>query len=133
MSALDMQEFLDWLDLYGGRLENWPPLARAAAEAMLEISSEARAHLAAMRRAEDALMQSRAVDRDGAGAMAAQAMQAPQIDRRRILIRRTPWAAAAAFALAAGFYVGALPATHNDTAADMTVAVLDQTGDHDVW
>jgi hypothetical protein len=133
MSADDIQEFLDRLDLYGGRLEDWPPLARTAAETTLEVSSEARAHLAAMRRAEDALLLSRAVIHGGIGATAARAMQAPQIDRRQTFVRRLPWAAAGAVALLAGFYVGAVPREHNDTAADVAVALLDQSGDHDVW
>jgi len=133
MTAHDIQEVLDWLDLYGGRLENWPPLARAAAEVTLEYSPDARAALAAMRRVEEALMRSQAIDAGGVDAIAARAMQAPQMDGRRILMRRLPWAAAAAAALLAGFYVGVMPAEHNDTAADTTLAMLDQSGDHDVW
>ena len=126
------QEFLDRLDLYGGRMEDWPVEARAAAEALLEHSSEARAQWNAMRRAEAALMQSQAIANDGIDNIAARAMQSAQAHPHPAAIRRLPWAVAAMAALIAGLYIGQLPSAEEPT--EIVTAALDQSGgSHDVW
>jgi len=126
------QEFLDRLDLYGGRLEDWPVEARAAAEALLEHSSEARAQWTAMRRAEAALMQSQSIGNEGIDNIAARAMQSAQAHPHPAAIRRLPWAVAAMAALIAGLYIGQLPPTEEPT--EIVTAALDQSGgSHDVW
>ena len=130
----DFQEFLDRLDLYGGRLENWPAEARAAAETLLEHAAEARAQLNAMRRAEAALLQSQATGTQAINDVAARAMQAAQIRPREVAIRRLPWAVAAVAALVAGLYVGQLPMQANEGPSEIVTAALDQSGgSHDVW
>jgi ferric-dicitrate binding protein FerR (iron transport regulator) len=127
------QEFLDRLDLYGGRLETWPAEARAAAEALLEHSPEARAQLNAMRRAETALTQSQAIHDEEINDIAARAMQSAQARPQQPAIRRLPWAVAAMVALIAGVYVGQLP-TSSEEPTEIVTAALDQSGgSHDVW
>lgn len=126
------QEFLDRLDLYGGRLETWPPEARAAAETMLETSPEARAQLDAMRRVEAALLQSQASRSEDIDEFAARAMRATQDHPRPAAMRRLPWAVAGVAALVAGLYVGQLPASAEGP-SDIVTAALDQSGGHDVW
>jgi hypothetical protein len=129
----DFQAFLDRLDLYGGRLENWPVEARAAAEALLERSLEARAQLNAMRRAEAVLMQSQATRADDLNEIAARAMQSAQARPQQVAIRRLPWAVAAMVALIAGLYVGQLPMS-TEGPTEIVTAALDQSGgSHDVW
>ena len=129
----EFQEFLDRLDLYGGRLEDWPVEARAAAEALLEHSSQARAQWNAMRRAEAALMQSRAIHDEKINDIAALAMQSAQARPQQPAIRRLPWAVAAMVALIAGVYIGQLP-TSNEEPTEIVTAALDQSGgSHDVW
>jgi hypothetical protein len=129
----EFQEFLDRLDLHGGRLENWPVEARAAAEALLEHSPEARAQLGAMRRAEAALMQSQATEAQKINDIAARAMQAAQTVPHQAAIRRLPWAVAAMVALIAGVYVGQL-STSAEEPTEIVTAALDQSGgSHDVW
>lgn len=127
------QEFLDRLDLYGGRLETWPLDARAAAETMLETSPEARAQLDAMRRAEAALLQSQATHNEGVDEIAVRAMQATQDRPRQAVVRRLPWAVAGVAALVAGLYVGQLPASAGEGPSEIVTAALDQSGGHDVW
>ena len=129
----EFQEFLDRLDLYGGRLENWPVEARAAAEALLERSPDARAQWNAMRRAEAALTQSRAGETNGINDTAARAMRAAQYRPREAAIRRLPWAVAGMMALAAGLYIGQLPAQATESPTEIVTAALDQSGGHDVW
>ncbi|HTW34675.1 MAG TPA: hypothetical protein VMD53_08655 [Rhizomicrobium sp.] len=129
----ELQEFLDRLDLYGGRLENWPVEPRAAAEALLQVSPEARAQLEAMRRAEAALMQSPGTETSGIDDLASRAMRAAQDRPRQTAMRRLPWAVAGMVALAAGLYVGQLPATGSDGPTEIVTAALDQSGGHDVW
>jgi ferric-dicitrate binding protein FerR (iron transport regulator) len=131
MTPEEFQEFLDRLDLYGGRLEAWPEDARAAAEALLARSPEARAQFSAMQRVEAALLQSRAVDAKGFGDVASRAMQARQDRPRSTPMRRLPWAVAGMVALVAGLYVGALPRTEGPT--EIVTAALDQSGGYDVW
>lgn len=130
----EFQDFLDRLDLYGGRLETWPIEARAAAEAMLERSPEARAQLDAMRRAEAALLRSQTVRSEGLDDLAARAMRVAQ-DRPREteMRRRLPWAVAGVVALMAGLYVGQLPASTGEGPTEIVTAALDQSGAHDVW
>ncbi len=126
-------EFLDRLDLYGGRLEDWPREARAAAAVLLEHSPEARAQLNAMRRAETVLTQSQAIHDEGINAIAARAMQSAQAHPHPAAIRRLPWAVAAMVALIAGVYVGQL-STSTEEPTEIVTAALDQSGgSHDVW
>jgi ferric-dicitrate binding protein FerR (iron transport regulator) len=127
------QEFLDRLDLYGGRLESWPHEARAAAETMLAKSPEAQAQLDAMRRVETALQQSQTIRSDGIDAFAARAMRAAQDRPRQTVVRRLPWAVAGVVALVAGLYVGQLPGSAGEGPSDIVTAALDQSGGHDVW
>jgi ElaB/YqjD/DUF883 family membrane-anchored ribosome-binding protein len=129
----EFQEFLDRLDLYGGRLEDWPVEARVAAEALLEHSPEARAQLNAMRRAEAALLQSQAIRSEGVDDFVARAMQAAQDRPRQAVVRRLPWAVAGVAALVAGLYVGQLPASAGEGPSEIVTAALDQSGGHDVW
>ena len=126
-------EFLDRLDLYGGRLENWPVEARAAAEALLEHSPEARAQLNAMRRAEAALMQSLASETGKINDIAARAMQSAQAHPQPAAIRRLPWAVAAMVALIAGLYVGQMPMSAEEPTEIVTAALDQSGGSHDVW
>lgn len=129
----EFQEFLDRLDLYGGRLEDWPLETRAAAEALLEHSPEARTQWNAMRRAEAALMQSQAIRDQGANDIAARAMQSAQAHPQQYAMRRLPWAVAAMVALIAGVYVGQL-STSTEEPTEIVTAALDQSGgSHDVW
>jgi len=128
-----LQEFLDRLDLYGGRLETWPIEAREAAEAMLETSPEARAHLDAMRRAETALLRSQAIRREDIDGLAARAMRAAQDRPRQTAMRRLPWAVAGVVALVLGLYVGQLPSSSGEGPTEIVTAALDQSGGHDVW
>jgi hypothetical protein len=127
------QEFLDRLDLYGGRLEDWPVEARAAAEALLEHSSQARAQWNAMRRAEAALMQSQSIRDEGISDIAARAMQSAQAHPHPAAIRRLPWAVAAMAALIAGVYIGQLPASAEEPTEIVTAALDQSGGSHDVW
>jgi len=129
----EFQEFLDRLDLYGGRLETWPIEAREAAEAMLETTPEARAHLDAMRRAEAALMRTQTAPRGGVDDLAARAMRAAQERPRQTAMRRLPWAVAGMAALVAGLYVGQLPSSAGEGPTEIVTAALDQSGGHDVW
>lgn len=129
----NFQAFLDRLDLYGGRLENWPVEARAAAETLLERSLEARAQLNAMRRAEAVLMQPQAMRTENLTEIAARAMQSAQARPHQTAIRRLPWAVAAMVALIAGLYVGQLPMP-TEGPTEIVTAALDQSGgSHDVW
>ena len=132
MTGLHIEEILDELDLRGGRLENWPAQDRAAAEALLDSSSEARGHLAAMRRVESALAQTQPAANTNIDSIAARAMRSAQDTSRRVAMRRVSWAFAGSLALFAGLYVGAQPEP-NDAPADMVVAALGQSGDHDAW
>jgi hypothetical protein len=129
----EFQDFLDRLDLYGGRLENWPIEARAAAETMLEKSPDARGQLDAMRRAEAALLQSQAIRREDVDDLAARAMRAAQNHPRQTTMRRLPWAVAGVAALVAGLYVGQLPSSASEGPSEIVTAALDQSGAHDVW
>ena len=132
MTPSEMDEFLDLLDRYGGRLEDWPAEARARAEAWQGQSIVAAGQLAAMRRVEAALAASRMNAPAEASALAARAMQQRQHDPRQRLARRISWGVAGALALFAGLYVGSLPRL--DTApSDIVAAALDQSGGRDVW
>lgn len=132
MTPDDIREFLDRLDRYGGTLDDWPPLARAAADAVLEASAEARAQLASMRRAEAALADTQGMSAATASMLAVRAMQSRQEGRRERAARRLSWAVAGALALVAGLCVGALPRT-DEGPSDLVTAALDQSGGHDVW
>jgi hypothetical protein len=132
MTPEEFQEFLDRLDLYGGRLEAWPVEARAAADALLAASPEARAQLSAMQRAEAALLQTQVIETKGANDIAARAMRGAQQHSRPAAVRRLPWAVAGMVALVAGLYVGALPYT-TEGPTEIVTAALDQSGGNDVW
>jgi hypothetical protein len=132
MTPDDIEEFLEVLDRYGGRLEDWPQLARARAEALLAASPQARTQLSAMRRAEAALAATRPADAKGTDTLAFHAMRAIQDKPRRRVRRRLSWALAGTLALIAGVYVGAAPLA-SENPADIVTAALDQPGGHDVW
>lgn len=132
MTPDDLRDFLDSLDLYGGRLEAWPDDLRRTAQELLAVSQEARAHLAAMRRAELALVATRGVGSIACDALVAGAMRHHQERVQPVLRRRLPWAAAAVVALVAGVYVGQIPKA-NDNPTDVVMAALDPSGGHDVW
>lgn len=126
-----LQKFLDNLDRYGGRIENWPPQEHADAQSLLESSAEARAQFSAVTRMEAALATTQP---DAAGtldAMAQRAMQAKQIRPVTKTARRMTWAFAGTLALVAGLYVGSLNRRY-ETQSDVIAATLDQGG-HDVW
>jgi len=132
MTPDDIEEFCEVLDRYGGRPEDWPPPARARAEALLAASPRARAQLSAMRRVEAALAAAQPADAKGADTLAFHAMRAIQDNPRRRMTRRLSWALAGSLALIAGVYVGAVPQT-SENPADIVTAALDQPGGHDVW
>jgi hypothetical protein len=132
MTPNEMDEFLDLLDRYGGRLEDWPAEARAKAEAWQQASTVAAQQIAAVRRMEAALAASRLDMPVDAFGLAARAMQQRQHTARKLLARRISWGVAGALALVAGFYVGSLPSL-DAAPSDIVAAALDQSGGHDVW
>jgi hypothetical protein len=133
MTPNEMEEFLDMLDRYGGRLETWPPEARAKAEAWRDRCAVAAGQIDAMRRVEAALAATRATVAGGANATAARAMQAHQENPRQAMARRISWGVAGALALVAGVYIGSLPLLGSSAPAEIVADALNQSGGVDVW
>ncbi len=131
MTPDDIQEFLESLDRYGARLEDWPDAPRQLAHALLAVSAEARLQLDAMRRAEHALAATRAVVGTAADAIRLHAMREAQVRPQRRTTQRLSWAVAASVALIAGVYVGTM-SWSTESPADIVTAALDQTGGFDV-
>lgn len=132
MTPNDMEEFLDMLDRYGGRLEAWPAEARAKAEAWQQNCPTAAAQIRAMRRVESALAATRTNIATGADATAARAMLARQVNPRQAMARRISLGVAGALALVAGVYIGSLPRL-STAPSDIVADALNQSGGHDVW